>query len=103
MDEFSDSSRKYLGVDSDVVGGGVATSNNVIYEEMLAYAKIAGGIPGRFDCFLVSRGIKSLVPRLKMQCDTALQLARFLERHSRVMRVRYPGMQSHPVHVLATL
>ena len=101
IDVVCHSSTKYLGGHSDVVGGVVATSNNVIYEEMLAYAKIAGGIPGPFDCFLVSRGIKSLVPRLKMQCDTALQLARFLEKHSRVKRVHYPGLESHPAHALA--
>jgi len=101
IDVVCHSSTKYFGGHSDVLGGVVTTNDDAIYEEMLTYAKVAGGVPGPFDCFLVSRGIKSLVPRLKMQCDTALQLARFLETHPRVKRVYYPGLESHPAHALA--
>lgn len=101
IDVVCHSSTKYLGGHSDVVGGVVATSDDNLYDQLLSYAKIAGGIPGPFDCFLVSRGIKSLVPRLRMICDTAMQVARFLDRHLKIRRVDYPGLESHPGHELA--
>ena len=53
------------------------------------------------DCFLVSRGIKTLAVRMERHCANALAIARFLENHPKVERVHYPGLESHPQHALA--
>ena len=53
------------------------------------------------DCFLVSRGIKTLAVRMMQHNTNGLAVAQFLETHPMVMRVLYPGLQSHPQHEIA--
>ena len=53
------------------------------------------------DCFLVSRGIKTLAVRMKQHDANGRAIARFLEDHPRVKRVLYPGLPSHPQHEVA--
>jgi cystathionine gamma-lyase len=61
-----------------------------------------GAVPSPFDCFLVTRGIKTLALRMQRHCDNALAVARWLERHPGIERVLYPGLASHPQHALAS-
>ena len=63
--------------------------------------KSLGGIPGPFDCWLVLRGIKTLAVRMQRHCENAAAIAAFLERHSRVEKVLYPGLPHHPGHQIA--
>jgi cystathionine beta-lyase/cystathionine gamma-synthase len=49
-------------------------------------------------CFLLDRGLKTLVLRVRHQNQGALTIARELERHPAVAYVNYPGLQSHPRH-----
>lgn len=51
--------------------------------------------------YLLIRGLKTLELRVRRQCESALAVARFLERHPKVERVQYPGLASHPDHRLA--
>ena len=51
--------------------------------------------------YLLIRGVKTLELRVRRQCETAMVVARFLERHPKVTRVDYPGLASHPDHRLA--
>jgi cystathionine beta-lyase/cystathionine gamma-synthase len=51
--------------------------------------------------YLLIRGMKTLGVRVKRQCENALAVAKFLERHAKVERVHYPGLKSHPDHELA--
>jgi cystathionine beta-lyase/cystathionine gamma-synthase len=51
--------------------------------------------------FLLIRGMKTLELRMRRQCETALTVARFLGKHPKVARVHYPGLSSHPDHLLA--
>ncbi len=95
------STTKYLGGHSDVVGGFVATSDEAIAERIGFLQNATGAVPGPFDCYLVLRGLKTLAVRLDRQCQSALAVARFLEAHEKVARVRYPGLESHPGHDLA--
>ena len=53
------------------------------------------------DCFLVSRGIKTLAVRMKQHDANGRVIARFLEDHPRVQFVHYPGLPSHPHHDVA--
>jgi cystathionine gamma-synthase len=92
---------KYLGGHSDVLGGAlIAKEDSEISSDMFASVRyiqqIEGAVPSPFDCFLVSRGIRTLPYRMRAHSDNALKLAQFLEAHPKVHRVHYPGLESHP-------
>ncbi len=95
------SSTKYLGGHSDAVGGLVVLSDDADYERLKYLQNAIGAVPGPMDCFLVLRGIKTLGVRMRAHESNALKIARFLEQHPAVERVRYPGLASHPQHDLA--
>jgi cystathionine gamma-lyase len=99
------STTKYLNGHSDVIGGVAVVGNEgrqAPWREQLAFLQNAvGGIASPFDSFLVLRGIKTLALRMQRHCDNALALAEWLQAQSRVARVRYPGLASHPQHALA--
>ncbi|MEM6377424.1 MAG: aminotransferase class I/II-fold pyridoxal phosphate-dependent enzyme [Bacteroidota bacterium] len=96
------STTKYFGGHSDVLGGAVVfKEKSALSERVLRIQALAGGVPAPFDCWLVSRGIQTLSVRVKAQSQTAMQLATFLESHPAIERVLYPGLESHPQHVIA--
>ena len=96
------SSTKYLKGHSDVVSGAIVTSDADLHRRLRFVQNAAGAVPSPFDCFMVLRGIKTLPVRMQRCSETALTLARFLQRHRRIERVLYPGLPSHPQHRLAT-
>ena len=93
---------KYIGGHSDVVMGGVITSDEAIAEKLKFIQNASGGVPGPQDCFLVLRGIKTLHIRMDRSCENARKLADYLQQHPKVGKVMYPGLKSHPQHTLAT-
>jgi O-succinylhomoserine (thiol)-lyase len=95
------STTKYLGGHSDVIGGAVITSNEEIYSQLKFYQNAIGAIPSPFDSYLVLRGIKTLAVRMREHETNALYLANFLQDHSQVERIYYPGLPSHQQHQLA--
>jgi len=95
------STTKYLGGHSDVVGGAVVSKDPEISERLKFIQNSAGAIPGPFDCWLVLRGIKTLALRMERHNANAQAVAEFLENHSKVEKVIYPGLKSHPQHALA--
>ncbi len=94
---------KYLNGHSDLVGGVVVVAPaRADLEERLRYLQNAvGAVPSPFDSFLVLRGLKTLAVRMERHTSQALALARWLESRPEVTRVFYPGLLSHPGHVLA--
>ncbi len=92
---------KYINGHSDVVGGMLATNNNQLYQELKFFQNAIGAVPAPMDCFLVMRGIKTLHVRMERHAQNAIEIARFLEKHPRIERVIYPGLESHPQHCLA--
>ncbi|HYT47397.1 MAG TPA: PLP-dependent aspartate aminotransferase family protein [Burkholderiales bacterium] len=96
------STTKYLNGHSDVIGGAVIIGNDPSLKEKLSFLQNAvGGVPSPFDCFLTLRGIKTLALRMERHCGNAMHVAAFLEKHPKVSRVIYPGLASHPQHLLA--
>ncbi|TXH58549.1 MAG: cystathionine beta-lyase, partial [Desulfurellales bacterium] len=97
------SATKYLNGHSDMVGGMVVVGDDTELAEQMAFLQNSiGGVQGPFDSFLALRGLKTLHLRMKAHCDNALALAQWLEAHPAVEKVIYPGLASHPQHVLAT-
>jgi cystathionine gamma-lyase len=96
------SATKYLNGHSDSIGGVAVVGNDSGLKDRLAYLQNAlGAVSGPFDCFLILRGIKTLALRMERHCANALAIAQFLEKHPKVERVYYPGLESHPQHALA--
>lgn len=92
---------KYLGGHSDVVAGALITDSEELDEEFGFYQNSVGATPGPFDCFLVLRGTKTLPVRMDRHCENAHEIANWLDDHSDVDRVFYPGLESHPGHEIA--
>ncbi|MCE3604859.1 PLP-dependent aspartate aminotransferase family protein [Massilia sp. P8910] len=99
------STTKYMNGHSDVIGGiavvGAGEHQAPLAEQLGFLQNSVGAIQGPFDSFLVLRGIKTLALRLERHCASALNLAAWLEKAPKVMRVYYPGLASHPQHELA--
>jgi cystathionine gamma-synthase len=96
------STTKYFGGHSDVLSGAVvAREENELFQRIRELQKLAGAVPGPFECWLIHRGIHTLPVRMRSHCDNALRVAQFLDSHARVNQVHYPGLISHPQHELA--
>jgi cystathionine gamma-synthase len=96
------STTKYLGGHSDVLSGAVIARVDDELFQRIRTVQIAGGaVAAPFDCWLLLRGIRSLPYRMRGHCEHALAVARFLEAHSAIARVHYPGLASHPAHAVA--
>jgi cystathionine gamma-synthase len=95
------STTKYLGGHSDVVGGFVATNDAGLAGQVAFFQNAVGGVPGPMDCYLVTRGIKTLPVRMDRHGANAAAVVEMLLRHPAVRRVLYPGLASHPGHEVA--
>lgn len=92
---------KYLNGHSDMVGGAVVAKTQEMADQIGYLQNSVGGILGPFDSFLALRGIKTLALRIEKHCQSAMALAEWLEKHPKVKRVYYPGLESHSQHALA--
>jgi cystathionine gamma-lyase len=95
------SATKFLNGHSDMVGGMVVVNDAALAERMAYLQNSIGSVAGPFDSFLALRGLKTLDVRMERHCHNALRIATWLEAHSKVERVIYPGLPSHPQHDLA--
>ena len=95
------SATKFLNGHSDMVGGVVVVGEAELAERMAFLQNSIGAVGGPFDSFLALRGLKTLPLRMRQSSESALAIARWLEKHARVERVLYPGLESHPQHALA--
>jgi cystathionine gamma-lyase len=89
---------KYINGHNDVVMGAVVINDSKYCDHFSSMQKIVGAVPSPFDCYLVTRGIKTLHIRMKRHYKNALAVAKFLEKHQCVEKVLYPALESHPQH-----
>lgn len=95
------SATKYLCGHSDVLMGVAAVKDAALGKSMRHMMVNTGAVAGPMDCWLVLRGIKTLVVRMKQHMENAQILAERLQNHPAVERVYYPGLPSHEHHELA--
>ena len=101
IDFVMHSATKYFGGHNDVLGGVIAGDTSRI--KALKDARgIFGNVIDPHQAFLIERGLKTLAVRVRHQNDAAMKVARFLERHPKIERVFYPGLESHPDHKVAS-
>ncbi|MDQ6694016.1 MAG: PLP-dependent aspartate aminotransferase family protein [Chloroflexota bacterium] len=96
------SATKYYGGHGDATGGLVCLADNQREEALRQIARLAGAVLGPFDAYLIGRGARTLVLRLRKQCENAASLATWLSNHPGISRVYYPGLPDHPQHELAS-
>jgi methionine-gamma-lyase len=94
------SASKYLAGHSDVIAGAAAGSHALMKGVRSNIVQIGGSMDPE-AAFLLIRGMKTLEIRVQRQCDNAMAVAKYLEKHPKVARVHYPGLRSHADHNLA--
>lgn len=92
------SATKYMGGHSDVVLGAVVTRNPELHSRLHSMRTLHGAIPGPFEAWLTLRGIRTMALRLDRAEANAMELARRLDGHPAISRVRYPGLPTDPGH-----
>ena len=95
------SATKYLGGHSDLIAGLVVAATEELGEKIRFFQNASGAVLGPFDSWLVIRGMETLTLRMRQHCQTALQVAVYLQDHPAVDQVFYPGLPNHPDHQLA--
>ena len=97
------STTKYLNGHSDVVGGAVvaAPGRTALVQRIQSMNNLLGTSQSPHDCFLVLRGLKTLLIRMRAHEAGAQKVAAFLAGHPAVAEVYYPGLATHPQHALA--
>jgi cystathionine gamma-lyase len=101
VDIVMHSATKYLGGHSDLLGGALVVRDKALMDKLYFLQNATGGVMGPFECFLASRGLKTLELRVREQSRTAQRLAEWLAQDKRVSRVLYAGLPTHPGHELA--
>ncbi len=101
VDIVQHSVTKYLAGHSDVLGGALVVKDKELFDRLYFIQNATGAVLDPFQCFLASRGIKTLELRVREQCRSAEMVANFLNEHPKVTRVLYPGLSTHPGHDIA--
>lgn len=94
------SATKFLGGHADALGGVVCGATGLV-ARIYHFREITGACLDPMAAYLLLRGMKTLHLRIARQNESALKIARFLESHSQVIRVFYPGLESHEHHEIA--
>tara|TARA_Y100001968_G_C19422342_1_gene752454 strand:+ start:169 stop:1335 length:1167 start_codon:yes stop_codon:yes gene_type:complete len=95
------STTKYINGHSDALGGAVFTQDQLWDKRMKFSQKALGLQPSPFDCWLITRGVKTLPLRLDRQINNAARIADELANHSVIYSVKYPFRQDHPQKEIA--
>jgi cystathionine gamma-lyase len=100
-DIVSHSSTKYLGGHSDLIGGALVCNDAELGKQLHFIQKAVGAVPSPLECFMILRSTKTLHVRMKTHCENAKKVAEFLNSHSKIEKVMFPGLPSDPGHAVA--
>ena len=96
------SATKYLNGHSDVIAGTLTTrEDNAYWQRVRSIRAQLGGILGPFEAFLLTRGMRTLYPRVRTACAAAQVIAEHFVQHPLVAEVLYPGLPSFAGHAIA--
>jgi len=95
------STTKYINGHSDSVGGVVVTTTDELGQKIGFLQNAAGAILSPFDSFLVTRGVKTLAVRMRQHDENGREIAAWLAKQPKIVKVYYPGLPDHPQHELA--
>ena len=93
---------KYLNGHSDVIAGTLTTrEDNAYWQRIRTIRAQLGGVLGPFEAFLLTRGMRTLYPRVRTACASAQKIAEYFDGHALVSEVMYPGLPSFVGHAVA--
>lgn len=95
------SATKYLDGQGRCIGGAVVGNAEKVGKDVYGFLRTAGPTMSPFNAWVFLKGLETLSLRMRAHCDSALDLANWLEQQPGVARVYYPGLASHPQHALA--
>ncbi|MDD5461740.1 MAG: O-succinylhomoserine sulfhydrylase [Methylococcales bacterium] len=95
------SATKYIDGQGRCVGGAVVASDEIIDKYIYPYLRTGGATMSPFNAWVFLSGLETLDIRMKAHCDSAFELAKWLEQHPAIAKVHYPGLESHAQHELA--
>ena len=95
------SATKHLDGQGRVLGGAVIGRKGPVMDGLQAFLRTAGPSISPFNAWVILKGLETLEIRMLAQSERALEIARWLEKHPKIERVHYTGLESHPQHSLA--
>ncbi len=96
------SATKYLNGHGDVLAGFICGTKELMARARFEGLKdMTGSVIGAFESYLIIRGMKTFELRMERHCASALAIAKYLEKHEKVSKVHYPGLESHTNHEIA--
>lgn len=95
------STTKHIDGQGRCLGGAVLGSKAFIEGPLFDYMKHTGAAMSPFTAWVMLKGLETLELRVCRQAENALSIARQLQGHHAIVRVRHPGLPDHPQHALA--
>lgn len=94
------SATKFIDGQGRCVGGAVVGDKQRVGEEIFGFLRTAGPTMSPFNAWVFLKGLETLEIRMQRHCQSAAEIANWLQQHQRVERVYYPGLTDHPQHEL---
>jgi O-succinylhomoserine sulfhydrylase len=95
------SATKHIDGQGRSLGGAVLGSRQYVTDHLAPFLRHTGPSISPFNAWLLVKGLETLPLRVQQHCRNAAEVAAFLEKHPKVVRAIYPGLESHPQHQLA--
>lgn len=95
------SATKYLDGQGRCIGGAVIASDDIIENNIYPFLRTGGASMSPFNAWVFLGGLETLAVRMQAHCASAFELAKWLEQQKGIVKVYYPGLQSHPQRQLA--
>ncbi len=92
---------KYISGHSDIVAGVAISTRETIKNMLRNEHALFGAKISPLEAWLILRGMRTLPVRMRQHSESALIIAKYLENHPKILKVNYPGLESHPKHILA--
>jgi O-succinylhomoserine sulfhydrylase len=94
------SATKYIDGQGRCVGGAVVGDNKRVGEDVYGFLRTAGPTMSAFNAWVFLKGLETLELRMQRHCQSAAEIAKWLQQHPAVAGVYYPGLTDHPQHRL---
>lgn len=92
---------KYFGGHNDALGGAIVTKSQALYDRLCWLQWSVGAVLSPDECYRIIQGLKTLELRWERTSQSALAVAKHLQKHGLVKKVYYPGLAAHPGHEVA--
>ena len=95
------STTKFLNGHGNSIAGAIIGTNKQHHDNIWTHMKLLGTNCSPFEAWLVHNGLKTLPLRMEKHCHNAMSLANYLEKHPKVKKVNYPGLENFADHNIA--